>query len=332
MGVQADIKLCNETIDYAGYDLLHFFNIIRPADILIHIQQSGLPYVVSTTFVDYSEYEKRARGGIAGLIFRIIPGDWIEYAKVWARRILNGEKVVSPSYLWLGQRRSIKKIIRGAAMLLPNSHSEYRRLEKAYGVSQRYKAIINSFDPSLFKLQEGIVRDPHLVISVGRIEGRKNQINLIKALNNTKYRLIIIGSPGANTVNYDEACKAAAASNVSFVRNIPQRELLGYYQQAAVHVLPSWFETTGLSSVEAVAMGCNIVVTDKGDTEEYFENYAWYCDPASPESIYDAVDKAASAPFQQALQHKIVTQCTWENSARQTLEAYHQVLQSQTSL
>jgi len=37
-----------------------------------------------------------------------------------------------------------------------------------------------------------------------------------------------------------------------------------------VHMLPSWFETTGLSSIEAAVMHCNIVITDKGDTREYF--------------------------------------------------------------
>ena len=39
----ADIKLTNEKIDYSKYDLLHFFNITRPADILYHLEKSSLP-------------------------------------------------------------------------------------------------------------------------------------------------------------------------------------------------------------------------------------------------------------------------------------------------
>ena len=40
LGVETDIKLAGEKIDYSPYDLLHFFNIIRPADILVHIKKS----------------------------------------------------------------------------------------------------------------------------------------------------------------------------------------------------------------------------------------------------------------------------------------------------
>ena len=83
--VEVDIRLCNEIIDYKPYDLLHFFNIIRPADILQHIKRSKKPYVVSTIYVDYSEYEKKARGGLAGKVFQIIPGHTIEYMKAIAR-------------------------------------------------------------------------------------------------------------------------------------------------------------------------------------------------------------------------------------------------------
>ena len=62
LGVDVDIYLSNQDIDYSQYDLLHFFNIIRPADILMHAQKSGKPFVVSTIFLDYGEFEKQTRG------------------------------------------------------------------------------------------------------------------------------------------------------------------------------------------------------------------------------------------------------------------------------
>lgn len=322
LGVSVDVRLCNETIDYSGYNALHFFNIIRPADILIHIKRSGLPFFVSTIYVDYSEYEKKMRGGLAGMIFKWIPGDWIEYAKVVARRLLNGERIVSPSYLWMGQRRSIRHIIRKSVMLLPNSHSEYKRLEARYSIAHPYRAIPNAIDPSLFPQGSGTNKNPLLVICVGRIEGRKNQLNLIKALSGTPYQLIIIGAAAANQKKYFEACQKAAGNNVSFVQRVPQQELIDYYQRAKVHVLASWFETTGLSSLEAAAMGCNLVITDKGDTREYFGNYAFYCEPDSPATIFAAVEKAALAPINDQLREKIFTNYTWLQAARQTLEAY----------
>jgi len=103
---------------------------------------------------------------------------------------------------------------------------------------------------------------------------------------------------------------------------MPQRELAGYYRKAKVHILPSWFETTGLSSIEAAAMGCNIVITDKGDTREYFGDDAFYCDPANPASILETVEKASAAGINENLQKKILEKYTWQQAALQTSKAY----------
>jgi glycosyltransferase involved in cell wall biosynthesis len=324
--IDVDIKLTNEVIEYNQYDLLHFFNIIRPADILHHIRASGKPYVVSTIFVDYSEYEKKSRKGLAGVLFRILSPDQIEYLKVVARRVVNGEKIISPGYLWYGQRGSIRRIIRRAAMLLPNSASEYRRLYAHYKTEARYEVVPNAIDPQLFRQTGAIQRQPDLIICVGRIEGRKNQLNLIRALNGTAYRLFIIGSPSANQAAYYKACREEAGPNVTFIRATSQEELTGYYSIARVHVLPSWFETTGLSNLEAAAMGCRLVITDKGDTREYFEDHAFYCDPASPESILAAVERAAAAEEDEALRRKIFSEYTWQQTARRTAAAYSKLL------
>lgn len=331
INVNVDIRLCNEEIDYSAYDLIHFFNIIRPADILHHIERSKKPFAVSTIYVDYSEYEKTARGGFLGALFKIASGDTIEYLKVIARFVLNGERIISPSYILLGQARSIKKIMRNATMLLPNSENEYKRLVAHYEIRTPYKVIPNAIDPVLFNDgPNAYERDDNLVICAGRIEGRKNQLNLIKALRNTRFKLVIIGSSSPNQIKYYHTCKEAAGANISFVGNLPQDELIAYYQKAKVHVLPSWFETTGLSSLEAAAMGCEIVITRKGDAAEYFENYAFYCEPDSVQSIFEAVEKASIKKYDGSLKNKIFSKYTWEQAADKTKEAYHEIMQKKS--
>jgi glycosyltransferase involved in cell wall biosynthesis len=256
LGVEVDVLLASNKIEYSRYDLLHFFNIIRPADILTHIKKSKKPFVISTIYVDYTEYEKNHRKGFAGLLFKLLPSDLIEFVKVIARFIIKGDKIISPSYLLLGQKKAVKKIIREAALLLPNSQSEYQRLVTCYGIEKAFKVIPNAIDPNLFNLtSSSSVKDSKLVLCVGRIEGRKNQLNLIQALNNTEFKLFIIGSFASNQPAYEKYCRSAAASNIKFINNIAQQQLVSYYKEAKVHVLPSWFETTGLSSLEAAAMG-----------------------------------------------------------------------------
>jgi len=321
MGVDAKILLSNEQIKYSDYTLLHFFNITRPADILYHSNKAGKPFVVSTILCNYSEYDKHHRKGI-GALFSYFPADSIEYLKTMARWLLGKDHLSSINYTWKGQRKSIIEILRKATLILPNSESEYRRVEQNYLSKVNNIVVPNGINPKLFKRDHSIQKNDKLVLCVARIEGIKNQLNLIKALNNTEYRLLLIGSHAPNQLAYYNQCKSIAASNITFIDHIPQHELPAYYERAKVHVLPSWFETTGLSSIEAAVMGCNIVITDKGDTREYFENEAFYCDPASPASILSAIRKASTAPLNELLRQKILTKYTWRNAALQTLKAY----------
>lgn len=327
LNVRVDIRLTNEKIDYSAYDLIHFFNIIRPADILRHTSRTDKPYVVSTVFVEYVEFEKKARSGMMRLLFNSLSADRIEFLKVLARRLRNGETVGSFRYLWWGHRKSIQYVILHAMALLPNSKNEYRRLVARYGVQHKYYVIPNAINRDLFNAPgRDQDRDQRLIICVGRIEGIKNQLNLIRAVNGTEFKLKIIGSGTPNQQGYLKLCQQEAGANVEFVNFLPQQDLIQIYRRAKVHVLASWFETTGLSSLEAGVMGCNLVITDKGDTVEYFGDDVWYCDPENPASILSAIRSAAEAPAKQQLIDKINTLYTWKNAARKTLDAYNDVL------
>lgn len=327
LGVEVDIKLTDQPIQYQQYDLLHFFNIVRPADIVYHIDQSKKPFVVSPNLVNYHQYDQFYRKGMAGLLFRFLPKNSIEYIKTIARWVQGTDVLRTTSYLWQGHKQSIKKILQQAARILPNSKLEYDQLAEFGTPLPGYSLIPNGIDPALFTSSSRAPKDPDLVLCVARIEGLKNQLNLITALNNTRYRLVIIGNPAPNHLDYYEECRKKAAANVSFINQLPQEDLTCWYQQAGIHILPSWFETCGLSTLEAAAMGCRVVITDKGYTREYFGNEAVYCDPASPQSILAAVEKVAATPASDTLKQKIFDQYTWQQAASKTAAAYKQVLQ-----
>jgi glycosyltransferase involved in cell wall biosynthesis len=327
LGVAVDIILTNQPLDYSSYDLLHFFNIIRPADIIRHMRRSGKPCVVSTIFLDYGSFEKNARGGLIGISNKVFSEDRIEFLKAIARRVKNGERIMSSEYIRWGHRRSVQYVAAHAAMLLPNSESEYARLAAKYDVHRPYHVVPNGIDASV--AARARIRKPeyeNAVLCVARIEGRKNQLNLIRALSNTSYKLIIHGKHSPNHESYYQACRAAAGPNVHFSEWLSEEDLYAMYHSASVHVLPSYFETTGLASLEAAVMGCNIVITDRGDTRDYFGNNAWYCDPDDPASILGAVAAAFSAPYNQQFRQHILTHYTWERAAEETRKAYQKVL------
>ncbi len=328
LGVEVHIEVSDKKIDYTGYDLIHFFNIIRPDDILPHINESG-PFVVSTIFADFSEYDKKVRKGLAGFIFRLLSREQIEYLKVIARYLMKGDKIKSINFLLKGQAKSIKYIVKRSKLLLPNSHSEYKRIYPLLQFDHPYRKIVNAIDKNIFDsvAKENPDYKDH-VLCVGRIEGRKNQSNLIKAMIGTGIHLTIIGKAALNQISYYEECKKVAlgSANIHFVDYISHKDLVSIYKAAKVHVLPSWCETTGLSSLEAAAMGCNIVITKKGDTEEYFGDMAFYCEPDDIASIRKAVLTAYDTPVNCKLQSFVLKNYTWEQTASQTLQAYESVL------
>lgn len=321
-GVAVDIRKASDKIDYTTYDLLHFFNITRPADILFHVKRSGKPFVVSVILVNYALYDKYHRQGFSGKLLRFFPAPGIEYMKTIYRVLAGKDKLATTSYLWKGQRKSIKEILGKTNAVLVQAKAEYEDLVKLYGIPARYHTIYNGIDAGIFKNTSTVERIKNLVLCVARIEGLKNQYNLIRALNDTAYRLIIIGDAAPNQKGYYQACRNIAAGNVSFISYLPQKQLAAYYAAANVHVLPSWFEVCGLSSLEAAAMGCRIVITDHGYARSYFNDDAFYCEPSKPGSILQAVELAMAANDSVLLQEKIIQHYSWKKTAAETLAVY----------
>lgn len=325
-GVDVSIYLAHQKVKYQNFDIIHFFDLIRPSNILRHIGQTETPFVITPILVDYSEFDKTQRKGFSGILFRTLSSNKIEYLKTVGRWIFRKDTLPSKSYLWKGHSKSIKTILKKAAMILPNSKSEYNRLVQQYKIEKQYHIIPNGVDLNLFNDSKADLKDKNLVICVARIEGIKNQLNLIKAINDTNFTLMIIGAPSYIQKKYYSKCKKIASTNIIFLGDLPQSALVAFYKKAKVHVLPSWFETCGLSSLEAASLGCNIVITEKGFTRDYFEDSAFYCNPADIDSIYNAIKTAASAPPNKDLQHKVLQRFTWEEAAKHTFQAYKTVL------
>ncbi|MBN2448594.1 MAG: glycosyltransferase family 4 protein, partial [Phycisphaerae bacterium] len=164
------------------------------------------------------------------------------------------------------------------------------------------------------------------VLYVGRIEPRKNQLALIRALNGTDIPLRLIGSPGRfNRAYYDE-CRRCAEPNVTFVSQCTPAALRDEYRAAKVHACVSWYETPGLASLEAAACGCAVVVTPGGCTREYFGDDAAYCMPGDPTSIHHTVEHALQSPIPPTLAARVSRDCTWKAAASKTLAAYNQAV------
>jgi glycosyltransferase involved in cell wall biosynthesis len=323
-GVDATVFKANEKINYNEFDLLHLFNIVRPADHLYHIRKSHKPYAVSTIYLDYSAFDHNGRPKFYSLLFKTAGKQGAEYLKNLFRFVKNQDKLVSPEYL-LGHLRAIRKVVQQSNLLLPNSRSEYERLKNDTGIKTEYEIIPNGIDLEIFGKLPKIQRHDK-VLCVAQVYGMKNQHRLIEACSQLNLSLDIIGKTPPNHVKYMDYCKSIASKKINFYDFMPQKDLLAFYASSKVHALPSWFETTGLSSLEAGAMGCNLVVGTGGDTKEYFKSEVEYCYAGDLKSIVTAIDKAMNRPLNNKLRDLILSEYTWQKAAEKTKKAYERVL------
>jgi glycosyltransferase involved in cell wall biosynthesis len=315
-----------KTKDFSSFDLIHFFNITRPEVILNVLSKVDLPFVLSPIYVDYSFYKTQSPFSKMGLLTRLFGADGIEYFKAVFKHVLGKEKIYFNPYFLLGQKSSIKRILRQAAYILPNSESENTRLVKRFGHSSLAQVTPNGVDLEKFKLDKSFERQDSKILCVASVEPRKNQFNLIKAINGSKFELTIIGNPSPNHHKYYEKCKAEAGDNVTFISKISQSELVKYYLESSIHILPSWFETTGLSSLEAAYLGCKIIVSPNGDTKDYFKGFATYCERQSVKSIKKAIHTSSEQPYTDEFKEFIKKEYNWKKTAEITQSVYLKVL------
>lgn len=338
VGCHVDISTELEP-DVSAYDIVHLFNLTRPQEVYlqaINAKKHSKKIALSTIYVSYYEYERKGRGGIGGFLAKILTKTQMEYFKVMARAVKNRE--INKGTLVLlknGYRQLQSRIVEMADIFLPNSESEMKRviIDLPQAGYKPYVVVPNGvnvelFNPNNIRLSPEMEKYKGSVLCVARIEGRKNQLTLLRAMKGLPWPLVLIGKPAPNHLSYFRQIKKEAGPNVHILGQIEHNLLPQFYKVAKVHALISWMETTGLSSLEAAAMGCNIVVTEKGDTRDYFGDYAFYCEPDSVESIRDAVIKAYESPLNHTLRQHILQNYTWEKAAMKTLEGYKIAIES----
>ena len=238
--------------------------------------------------------------------------------------IRHGAKVFFP---WAPSlRKSMMKI---SDRLLPNSEAEARQLSRYFRIDpKKIRVILNGVDSFYEKVApKAFIERYHLqdfFLCVGRIEPRKNQLNLIRSHKGLGRPLVIIGEAVSCYKDYEAQCRKEAAANVHFIGYLtPDSEWLrSAYGACDTFVLPSWFETPGLAALEAALAGAKIVITNGGPTREYFGEKAFYVDPHSVANIREAMIQSNQISKNGLLRERIRENYLWEKVAEKTAACY----------
>ncbi len=315
-------------------DVIHIFNIQTIDETYAFIKQGkkiGAKIALSTIVWDYGlarVHQKLADYGIYTLDIKL---------HKLAKQIFNiiatttGRPMAfSPNY-----SKWIADAISTVDLLLPNSLEEVSILANISGlpyhsVADKSEVVYNgvtdhkSNSNTPFSLEQIKGR---YILEVGRIEPLKNQLGLLRAFRyDTKIPIVFIGNQQFD-IKYCKYVKKMAKmrGNVVFINELPHDELTQYYRNALVHVLPSFSESTGIVSLEALSNMCPAVISQKPycPVSTYFEDITTTADPFSPVNIRSSVYRELGLKRNyETISKLVMNKFNWSVAANQTFAAY----------
>ncbi len=184
--------------------------------------------------------------------------------------------------------------------------------------------------PDLFYQRTGL---KDVILSVGSIDPRKNQVRLIEALAGTGVDLVFIGPVSKLNTPQFHRYKERFHELVKTNTNVHWLGALDYedpllesaYAAAQVHVLVSTAEAQGMVTLEAAAAGANIVVSDLPTQRELFGASVRYADCKNPDAIRREVLAAYHSP-RGSVQPPSNVMITWDEVAARLENVYRMVL------
>jgi glycosyltransferase involved in cell wall biosynthesis len=296
--------------DIGQGDIVHFFGS-RPEFVAAATaaRRRGAKVVVST--VTWFDWRNTIRE----------PGPWPRKLLHAARYAARAAVPQIPSWR--------KQLYDTADLLLPNSQAEADQLMRLFHTPQtKIRVVPNGADTRFASADADLFRDRYgldrFVLCVGRIEPRKNQLSLVRALAGTGLPLVLIGDVVPGHEQYADWCRRYADTDVRFLGrfNASDPLLASAYAACSTLALVSWYETPGLAALEAALTGTPLVLPVGGCCREYFGDQAEYVTPDDLAAIRRAVLRSCERPRSMKNAALVRETFSWRQVARTTAEAY----------
>jgi glycosyltransferase involved in cell wall biosynthesis len=224
-----------------------------------------------------------------------------------------------------------KELCEMAELVLPDTKDEMEMLARGFAVPRdKMRELPNGVEerfanasPDLFVKEYGL---KDFVLYVGHIgPARKNVYPMLKAVKELGVQAVLIG-PVSETGYANQCMKLVAeSSNIKVIPGLaPESPLLeSAYATCDTFVLPSLYETPGLAALEAGLAGAKVCITRYGGTQEYFKDFATYLEPASDDSIRNAIKQTLAREKDSHLRDHIRANYLWSRAGETLSEIYN---------
>ena len=182
------------------------------------------------------------------------------------------------------ERVDCEKIVMTSTNLVTaSSVFETMLIADTYKIDEnKIKKITPGVDRKIF-IPDLSVEKENIILSIGRIQEQKGQLQTIEFLNNFKkiqndFKCYFVGGPSGKHGNeYLQELQQTIKDfnldkHVEFLGDLPQTEIIELFKKAKLLIHTSKFETFGLVAIEANAMGVPVLTTNNGSLMEIIEN------------------------------------------------------------
>jgi glycosyltransferase involved in cell wall biosynthesis len=330
--------------NYDTYDLVHVFQLDWNPYCYFqikHARRAGKPVVFSPIHHNINELKRFDNEFVFD--FRRISK--LLFANQFHRDLFKEfyRSIFNPTAMWIviysaliGLDKMYAKALKLCDVVLVQTEAEAKDLRRTFNVDFTWRIVKNGVSPHFHTLDshgDSPIGLRDYLLCVGRIEPRKNQTNIIYAVKQLRketkldLRLVLIGSRSSNKhFEYYRLFDKLLNQNewITHIPFVAYEDIPKYYQHAKVGISASWFETTGLTSLEALFCGANAVASGER-AKEYLNDYAFYCDPGNVGSIKNAILKAYQAP-RPTITDQMREEYTWRQAAFATMDVYRKLV------
>lgn len=290
-------------------------------------------------------WDEGQNGGIIHYFGRPVAG-YIEFAHRKGIRVVLAELLTGTGSRGGLARRLQRMLIRATQAFVPRAFyyrmgwESYRLADACVaGTPWEKKLMVEMFDASPEKVHcipigvgmeflesTATARSPWLVCTA-TITPRKRVLELAEAAVEAQTPTWIIGKPYAGDDEYARQFESFARNNPRFIRYngaiTDRKQLAAAYREARGFVLLSTMESLSLSSFEAAACGCPLLLSDLPWARSTFDHHASYCPVRFSRQgtarilrrFYDAAPDLPAPPKPQ----------TWPEMARELAKLYERL-------
>jgi glycosyltransferase involved in cell wall biosynthesis len=233
-----------------------------------------------------------------------------------------------------------RKLFAQADAILCVSASSRRDLLHFYDVAEHKTHVVpHGFSPlrlppgdrqAIRNAREG----PPSLLYVGSRAGYKNFDLLLEAFSRSgmagSYRLLAIGGGAWSAEEHQRIASLGLSGVVILLPKADDATLARAYRDAALFVYPSLYEGFGFPPLEAMSMGCPVLVNRTSSLPEVCGDAAFYFEAGDAEELsrvlVSTLENAQGLAARRQLGQEQVKLYDWSRTARSTLDVYRAVL------